>query len=890
MQPDQANKGTDVTKKNSHFESLFNEQLLFSIIMNQVPDKIYFKNRKSEFVRINKNVADFFGLNNVDEAIGKTDFDFFSNEHARLSFEDEKKIIETGEPLMDVEEKETWPDGRITWASTTKMPLKDEKGEIIGTFGFSRDITTQKNAEESLRYKDIMVAKLAENVPGVIYQFLYFPDGRTCFPYASEGISAIFGVTPDMVKNDGGPIFEVIHHDDLIPVHQSIREAFQDVTIWKFDFRVVTPEKEIRWLTGEAKPEKQPDDSVLFYGYIHDVTEKKKSEHKLESAFQRISYIMNSVQAGIILIRKKDCVIVDSNLAVERITGLKKDQYLNKKCNTFLCPAVEGKCPAIDLGQHIENSERKIKNVDGKLIPILKNVTEIEIEGEIFLLESFVDISAQKEAEEQMVEARMQAEAANKAKSEFLANMSHEIRTPMNSILGFSEVLLNTVKDEKQIGYLKTILSSGKTLLSLINDILDLSKIEAGKMEISPAPTDLRVLIYEIRDIFTQKVKEKNIDLFVEDDPLFPGNVFIDEIRMRQIILNIVGNAVKFTAEGQVTIKLKTQRKNDETVDFTIEVSDTGIGIPESDQKRIFESFSQQSGQTSRQFEGTGLGLSISQRLCELMGGKIELVSETGIGSTFSLVFESIEYSDEKIIQEEHFSWSDKEFIFNSSKILIVDDVDYNRDLVKSYLENHNFTIIEAENGGKAITKATEVHPDIILMDIRMPVMNGYEAAQLLKSDVATASIPVIALTASTMSSETDKINQYFDGYLQKPIQRNLLLTELARHLEHETQVNFESGFQPNYDNEKNLSLNAEFSADIKTEFRELFSERMEQLESTMIIEDMESFIEVLMEFAIKNNLNNLKNNATTLKEYISEFEFDKISSSIAALKKEFCD
>ncbi|MGE0018995.1 MAG: PAS domain S-box protein, partial [Draconibacterium sp.] len=879
MQPDRAKKETAAPEKSNELEPLLNEQLLFRIIMNNVPDKIYFKNLKSEFISVNKNLADFFGLKSSADAIGKTDFDFFSIEHARLAFEDEKKIIDTGEPLVGVEEKETWPDGRITWASTTKMPLKDEKGEIIGTFGISRDITLQKNAEESLRKKDIMVTKLAENVPGVIYQFQYFPDRKTCFPYASEGISTIFGVTPDSVKNDASPVFKVIHPDDLMPVFQSIREAYQNFAIWKSDFRIVTPENEIRWLTGEAKPEKQPDHSVLWYGYIHDITEKKESERKVENAFQRIRHIMNSVQAGIILVRKSDCVVVDSNPAVEKITGLKQHQFLNKKCNTFLCPALEGNCPAIDLGQHIENSERKIKNVDGKLIPILKNVTEIEIEGEIYLLESFVDISAQKEAEEQMIEAKMQAEAANKAKSEFLANMSHEIRTPMNSILGFSEVMLNTVKDEKQIGYLKTILNSGKTLLSLINDILDLSKIEAGKMEISPAPTDLSVLIHEIRDIFTQKIKEKNIELFVEDDPFFPGSIFIDEIRMRQIVLNIVGNAVKFTSEGHVTIKLRTDRKNDETIDFTIAVSDTGIGIPESDQKRIFESFSQQSGQTSRQFEGTGLGLSISQRLCELMGGKIELDSETGIGSTFSLIFNGIEYSNEKIIHEEQFSWSDKEIIFSHSKILIVDDVDYNRDLVKSYLENHNFTIIEAENGEKAITKATEVQPDIILMDIRMPVMNGYEATQLLKSDIETASIPVIALTASTMSSETDKINQYFDGYLRKPIQRNLLLTELARHLEHETRVNFESGFQPENDNEKNTGLDTEISADIKNEFRELISERIEELESTMIIEDMESFVEFLMEFAVKHNLNNLKNNATTLKEYINEFEFDKISS-----------
>jgi PAS domain S-box-containing protein len=886
MQPNQAKTGTDASVKSNQFEALLNEQLMFSIIMNKVPDKIYFKNRKSEFVRINKNLSDFFGLNDSNEAIGKTDFDFFGLEHSQAAFEDERKIMDTGEPLVEIEEKETWPNGSITWASTTKMPLKNEKGEIIGTYGISRDITIQKNAEESLREKDIMVTKLAENVPGVIYQFQYFPDGRTCFPYASEGISDIFGVTPDKVKYDAGPVFEVIHPDDLMPVFKSIREAYQQVAVWKFEFRVITLEKGTRWLTGEAKPEKQPDDSVLWYGYIHDDTEKKKSERKLESAYQRIKNIMNSVQSGILLIRKSDCVIVDSNPAAEKMIGLKQEHFINQRCTKFICPAEVGNCPVINMGQTIDNSERKIKMADGTFLPVLKNVVTIEIEGEEYLLESFVDISKQKQAESELKEAKKQADAANKSKSEFLANMSHEIRTPMNSILGFSEVMMNTIKDEKHIGYLKTILTSGKTLLSLINDILDLSKIEAGRIEIAPEPVDIRVIINEIKQIFTQKVHEKNIQLFSEIDVDFPANITIDEVRFRQILLNIVGNAVKFTAEGYVKIELKKVQLKNGTIDFVVSVSDTGIGVQEADKQRIFESFSQQSGQTSRHFEGTGLGLAISKKLCELMGGKIELESEVSVGSKFSLLFFDVKYSEEILEQENHYSWDKEAIVFNSSKILVVDDISFNRDLIISYLENYNFTLLEAENGEIGIAMAKKLMPDIILMDIRMPGINGYEATEILKNDKITSQIPVIALTASTMSNETEKINKLFDGYLRKPVQKNSLVTELIKYLQHENKKTKTDFIETTAVSKTENPVDIDDS--VKSDFRNEFFEKIDELSCTMIIEDLDNFVERIYIFEQQKNINFLKEKADSLKRHIAEFDFDMITNCLVEIKQFF--
>ena len=884
--PENSNPSKTRLNNESRNEELLRDSNLLNAMMDLIPEKIYFKNRESQFIRINKSLSNFFGIANPEEAVGKTDFDFFSDEHARIAYNDEKRIIETGEALLGAIEKETWPDGSVTWASTTKMPFHNNQGDIIGTFGVSRDITRQTEAEKHLKEREIIFSKLTENVPGVIYQFQYLPDGRYRFPYASSGIRDIFGVEPEEITEDAKPAFANIHNDDLNVIFNYLKESVVSLSNWKMEFRVNLPHKGLRWMTGEAKPEKQPDGSVIWYGYIFDTTEKKEAEKKLKNAFDRIRHIMSSVQAGIVLIRKKDCVIVDSNPAVDKMIGLKKEEYINKKCTTHLCPAQEGKCPVIDLGQTIDNSERKIRKADGTLIPILKNVVNIEIEGEEYLLESFVDISKQKQAESELTEAKKQADAANKSKSEFLANMSHEIRTPMNSILGFSEVMINTVKDEKHIGYLKTILTSGKTLLSLINDILDLSKIEAGRIEISPEPVDIRVIINEIKQIFTQKVHEKNIQLFSEIDADFPANITIDEVRFRQILLNIVGNAVKFTAEGYVKIELKTVQVKNGKIDFVVSVSDTGIGVPEADKQRIFESFSQQSGQTSRHFEGTGLGLAISKKLCELMGGKIELESEVSAGSKFSLLFFDVKYSEEILVQENHYSWDNETIVFESSKILVVDDISFNRDLIVSYLENYNFTLLEAENGEIGIAMAKKLMPDIILMDIRMPGINGYEATEILKQEKSTSQIPIIALTASTMSNETEKINKLFDGYLRKPVQRNSLVTELIKYLPYENKKT-KTAF-----NETNAINNNEKPVDVddfvKSEFRNEFFEKIDELESTMIIEDLDDFVERIYIFERQKNISFLKEKADSLKRHIADFDFDMITSCLVDLKQFF--
>jgi len=388
------------------------------------------------------------------------------------------------------------------------------------------------------------------------------------------------------------------------------------------------------------------------------------------------------------------------------------------------------------------------------------------------------DIDLQKKNEEELYAAKEIAIAANQAKSEFLANMSHEIRTPMNAILGFSSILSDLITDKMQRYYLEAIKASGKTLLQLINDILDLSKIEAGKLELNYRPIAIETIFDDIVLIFTQKLTEKGVEFKLDIDNDVPPVLLLDETRLRQILLNLVGNAAKFTEQGFIGIKVMMRPGlSDQQIDLTIAVSDTGIGIAKDQVMLIFSAFTQQK-QQSVQYGGTGLGLTICKRLVEMMHGHISVESTLGKGSCFALELPGVNVClrSEEVIVEDDFA-RPKAVHFKPATVLVVDDVKTNRRLIKTYLRKYpELTLIEAETGEEALTLVTQHTFDLILMDKRLPGENGDSVCQKIRAIPVYCNVPIIMITASALSVIEEQYQAFYNIQLHKPISKEKLL------------------------------------------------------------------------------------------------------------------
>jgi signal transduction histidine kinase/DNA-binding response OmpR family regulator len=489
-----------------------------------------------------------------------------------------------------------------------------------------------------------------------------------------------------------------------------------------------------------------------------------------------------------------------------------------------------------------------------------------------------------------IIQDKHKAEKANQDKSTFLANMSHDIRTPMNAVIGFSDLLAGMRMNEQQQSYVRAIRSGGKNLLALINNILDLSRIEAQKLEIHPEPVRIRNLLREIQQVFALKITEKQLSLDIIVDEKVPDSLMLDNTQLRRILFNLVGNAVKFTRKGYIRIILKKEQIIEqgaqEKINLIITVEDTGPGIPATLHESIFDPFQQDSSNPEHS-NGTGLGLAITRQLAEVMNGKISLHNRVGGGCIFTVRLDDVLISKYSATGYHSPEQSSRKIIFRNLTILIADDLEEHRDLLQGFFIDMPVQIIEAKTGPEAAEQSQQYQPDIILMDIRMPGGDGCTAAQKIKTHPVTNRIPIIAITAFALDQEREKImaTGSFDAVLTKPIQQKELFRELAHFVpftETDEIYREEEEVPGTVISEENTLKTEDLSRLIEQLEKEI-SLQWQQVCQNKVFSEIEQFAEKIRVLGTKHDSQPLIVYGKTLKIHSSHFAIEKMKAVLYA-------
>lgn len=681
--------------------------------------------------------------------------------------------------------------GEIHWVLDRGVVIeKDEKGLPLLMLGTHTDITKRKKTEHELEIQRRFYEDILNNVPADIAVF--DKEHRYLF------------VNPRGIKDKNLREWIIGKKDeDYLRLIQKPIDSLKHRSLY-FN-QVIQTREQITWEEINTQPDgtntyvlrhlypvlDQQNEIKLVIGYGVDITDRKKSELALKDNEERYRSIIANMNLGLLEIDKEGNVIF-ANKSIIEMVGIDPDKATGINVTSFLPKE------SLSLLQNHGKDKLNHKNIAFELKVNVKNECRWwlissaprfnesgEFTGTIVIC---LDINEQKQMEAELRAAHEKAEQLAKAKQNFLANMSHEIRTPMNAILGMSNQLAKTQLDETQQFYLKTINTAAENLLVIINDILDLSKIEAGKFRLEEIGFEPQVVFSNTIKMFLHKAEEKGIQLTHSYCDEKVAKVLIgDPVRLQQVLLNLVSNAVKFTDSGFVDIRCEVIEDMPEEQKIKIIVADTGKGMDKSFLDQLFDKFTQEYDTANRKHQGSGLGMSITKELVELMGGKIYVYSEKRKGTTVILEIPFKKGTFEHLPQEEVNVFAG-DFLKNK-KILVADDNEMNRLIASIILENYGATIIEAVNGDEAVKQTMEHQPDIILMDIQMPILNGYEATTEIRA--RHFENPIIAVTANAIKGEQEKcIAAGMNDYISKPFKEEELLKIISHWIKNERQVN----------------------------------------------------------------------------------------------------
>jgi PAS domain S-box-containing protein len=617
---------SDISARREAEAQLQRERRLLRSLMDNLPDAIFITDAAGRYAIDNSAHQRLLRVNDEQEVLGKTIFDFLPPERAAHHHADDRRVLESGKPMIDRQEQLTDRAGNRRWLSLTKVPLPGDDGSVTGLVGICRDITELKQAEEE-----------RDRFFTLSLDMLCIADFDGYFTRLNPAFERILGYSLEELLAQ--PYLSFVHPDDREATRAVVARLRAGGDLCSFENRYRCKDGTYRWMLWTATPFVE---QRLIYAAARDITERKTTEETLARERNLLRALMDNLPDHI-FVKDTASRFLMANLAtlhslgasrLEDIIGKTDFDFLERELAEEFFRDEQEVCRS---GQPLLNREELLIDRSGQEKWLL--TTKVPLRDGTGAIVGLVgmshDISNRKRMEEQWRQAKETAEIANRAKSEFLARMSHEIRTPMNGILGMTELALETSLTSEQREYLQMVKASGDGLLTVINDILDFSKIEAGKLELESAPFALRDSLDDTVRTLGLRAQQKGLELACHICPDVPDHLVGDLSRLRQVIVNLVGNAIKFTECGEVIVTVRLQRLETESAACVLyfEVKDTGIGIPSNKQRLIFEPFEQVDGGDSRRYGGTGLGLAISSQLVVMMGGHLDVESPVGEAS-----------------------------------------------------------------------------------------------------------------------------------------------------------------------------------------------------------------------------------------------------------------